>query len=108
MARHSISVKGLTYQRLVDYTDSLGKSASGQLEEWIHDDLDQKGAPPCGLDEYEERRKKRKAEREAQKREKARVYKEDIQPQYMTFGAPGCQSDLGDRPSVSDQRAVSR
>lgn len=43
--RHSISVKGLTYQRLKDYCDQQGRSVSGYLEEIIAEKLDAIGVP---------------------------------------------------------------
>jgi hypothetical protein len=43
--RRSISVKGITYQRLKDYCDAQGKSVSGYLEEIIAEKLDAAGVP---------------------------------------------------------------
>ena len=43
--RRSISVKGITYQRLKDFCDATGKSVSGYLEEIIAEKLDAAGAP---------------------------------------------------------------
>jgi len=43
--RKSISVKGLTYQRMKDYCKAQGKSVSGALEEIIHEKLDAVGVP---------------------------------------------------------------
>lgn len=43
--RRSVSVKGLTYQRMKDYCDVEGKSVSGYLEEIIKSKLDEAGAP---------------------------------------------------------------
>ena len=43
--RRSISVKGITYQRLKDYCDAQGKSVSGYLEEIIAEKLDVAGVP---------------------------------------------------------------
>lgn len=43
--RRSISVKGITYQRLKDYCDANGTSVSGYLEEIIAEKLDAAGAP---------------------------------------------------------------
>ncbi len=43
--RRSISVKGITYQRLKDYCDTEGKSVSGFLEEIIAQKLDAAGVP---------------------------------------------------------------
>ena len=43
--RRSISVKGITYQRLKDYCDAQGKSVSGYLEELIAEKLDAAGVP---------------------------------------------------------------
>lgn len=43
--RRSISVKGLTYQRLHDFCESTGKSVSGYLEEIIAEKLDAAGVP---------------------------------------------------------------
>jgi hypothetical protein len=43
--RRSISVKGITYQRLKDYCDANEKSVSGYLEEIIGEKLDAAGVP---------------------------------------------------------------
>lgn len=43
--RRSVSLRGLTYQRLADYCAALGMSASGYLEELITADLDARGVP---------------------------------------------------------------
>jgi hypothetical protein len=43
--RRSISVKGITYQRLKDYCDGTGKSVSGFLEDIIAEKLDAAGVP---------------------------------------------------------------
>lgn len=43
--RRSISVKGITYQRLKDYCDAEGRSVSGLLEEIIAERLDAAGVP---------------------------------------------------------------
>lgn len=43
--RRSISVKGITYQRLKDYCDANGCSVSGYLEEIIAEKLDAAGVP---------------------------------------------------------------
>ncbi|PRQ03576.1 hypothetical protein ENSA5_14500 [Enhygromyxa salina] len=43
--RRSISVKGITYQRLKDYCDASGCSVSGYLEEIIAEKLDAAGIP---------------------------------------------------------------
>jgi hypothetical protein len=43
--RRSISVKGITHQRLKDYCDATGHSVSGYLEEIIAEKLDAVGAP---------------------------------------------------------------
>ena len=43
--RRSISVKGITYQRLKNYCDSQGKSVSGYLEEIIAEKMDAAGEP---------------------------------------------------------------
>lgn len=43
--RRSISLKGLTYQRLKDFCDATGRSVSGYLEEIIAEKLDAAGAP---------------------------------------------------------------
>ena len=43
--RRSISVKGITYQRLKDFCDGSGRSVSGYLEEIIAERLDAAGAP---------------------------------------------------------------
>ena len=43
--RRSISIKGLTYQRLKDFCESQDRSVSGYLEEIIAERLDAVGAP---------------------------------------------------------------
>ena len=43
--RRSISVKGITYQRLKDFCDAKGRSVSGYLEEIIAERLDAAGVP---------------------------------------------------------------
>lgn len=43
--RRSISVKGITYQRLKDFCEGQGVSVSGYLEEIIAEKLDAAGAP---------------------------------------------------------------
>ncbi|MCA9693971.1 MAG: hypothetical protein R3A51_03265 [Nannocystaceae bacterium] len=43
--RRSISVKGITYQRLKDYCEASGISVSGYLEEIIAEKLDAAGVP---------------------------------------------------------------
>ena len=43
--RRSISVKGITYQRLKDFCDAHDKSVSGFLEEIIAERLDAAGVP---------------------------------------------------------------
>ena len=43
--RRSISVKGITYQRLKDYCDAEGRSVSGFLEDIIAEKLDAAGVP---------------------------------------------------------------
>jgi hypothetical protein len=43
--RRSISVKGLTYQRLKDYCDAHDRSISGFLEDLIAEKLDALGVP---------------------------------------------------------------
>jgi hypothetical protein len=43
--RRSISVKGLTYQRLKDHCDKEGRSVSGFLEDIIAENLDALGVP---------------------------------------------------------------
>lgn len=43
--RRSISVKGITYQRLKDFCDANDKSVSGYLEEIISEKLDAAGVP---------------------------------------------------------------
>lgn len=43
--RRSISVKGITYQRLKDYCDAHDLSVSGYLEEIIAEKLDAAGVP---------------------------------------------------------------
>jgi hypothetical protein len=43
--RRSISVKGITYQRLKDFCDTNALSVSGYLEEIIAERLDAAGVP---------------------------------------------------------------
>jgi hypothetical protein len=43
--RRSISVKGITYQRLKDFCDTNNLSVSGYLEEIIAERLDAAGVP---------------------------------------------------------------
>jgi hypothetical protein len=43
--RRSISVKGITYQRLKDYCDAQSLSVSGYLEDIIAEKLDAAGVP---------------------------------------------------------------
>lgn len=43
--RRSISVKGITYQRLKDFCDATNTSVSGYLEDIIAEKLDAAGAP---------------------------------------------------------------
>lgn len=43
--RKSISVKGITYQRVKDYCDKEGRSVSGFLEDIIAAKLDALGVP---------------------------------------------------------------
>ena len=43
--RRSISVKGITYQRLKDYCDTHDLSVSGYLEDLIAEKLDAAGVP---------------------------------------------------------------
>jgi len=43
--RHSISVKGLTYQRMKDYCEKKDRSISGYLEEIIAKDMTARGVP---------------------------------------------------------------
>jgi len=43
--RRSISIKGLTYQRLQKYCDEHDKTMSGYLEELLAEKLDQLGVP---------------------------------------------------------------
>jgi len=70
--RRSISVKGITYQRLKDYCDARGVSVSGYLEEIIAEKLDAAGVPvPTVL----RARPQRKAEAPA----------EEIVSQHFTF-----------------------
>lgn len=44
-SRRSMSVKGLTYQRLKDYCDAKGTSVSSYMEEIIAEKLDAAGCP---------------------------------------------------------------
>jgi hypothetical protein len=43
--RRTISVKGLTYQRLHDYCEAEGVPVSGYLEQLIAERLDREGVP---------------------------------------------------------------
>lgn len=43
--RRSLSVKGITYQRLKDYCDAQGCSVSGFMEDVIAEKLDALGVP---------------------------------------------------------------
>lgn len=43
--RRSISIKGLTYQRLKDYCDKEGRSVSGVIEDIVAERLDAAGVP---------------------------------------------------------------
>lgn len=68
--RRSISVSGLTHQRLKDYCDAHDKSVSGFLEEIIAERLDAEGVPvPTVL----------------RLRPPKRVFAEDIASQHFTF-----------------------
>ena len=70
--RRSISVKGITYQRLKDYCDATGCSVSGYLEEIIAEKLDAAGVPvPTVLKARPER--------------KADTQTEEIVSQHFTF-----------------------
>lgn len=44
-SRRSISVKGITYQRVKNHCQDQGKSISGYLEEIIKEKLDEAGVP---------------------------------------------------------------
>jgi len=56
--RRSISVKGLTYQRLKNHCDEQGKSMSGWLEEVIAEKMDELKVPiPTQIDPPQERPK---------------------------------------------------
>lgn len=70
--RRSISVKGITYQRLKDFCDNNQLSVSGYLEEIIAERLDAAGVPvPTVL----KARPERKAEEQP----------EEIVSQHFTF-----------------------
>ena len=70
--RRSISVKGITYQRLKDYCDTNNISVSGFLEDIIAERLDAAGVPvPTVLKARPER--------------KAEVPAEEIVSQHFTF-----------------------
>lgn len=69
--RRSISVKGITYQRLKDYCDAQGRSVSGYLEEILAEKLDAAGAPVPTKLRHKPRKKK--------------VPVEDIVSQHFTF-----------------------
>ncbi len=43
--RRSLSLKGITYQRLKDYCDAEGRSVSGFMEDVIAEKLDAAGVP---------------------------------------------------------------
>jgi hypothetical protein len=71
--RRSISVKGITYQRLKDFCDTNQLSVSGYLEEIIAERLDAAGVPiPTVL--------KARPERKAEANEP-----EEIVSQHFTF-----------------------
>jgi hypothetical protein len=69
--RRSISVKGITYQRLKDYCLAQGCSVSGYLEEIIAEKLDAAGVPVPTQVESSPRPKT--------------IEKEDIISQHFTF-----------------------
>jgi hypothetical protein len=70
--RRSISVKGITYQRLKDFCDTNNLSVSGYLEEIIAERLDAAGVPvPTVLKARPER--------------KADTQPEEIVSQHFTF-----------------------
>ncbi len=74
--RRSISVKGITYQRLKDFCDATGRSVSGYLEEIIAEKLDAAGAPvPTVI--------KPRPERKADEAEQPEA--EEIVSQHFTF-----------------------
>lgn len=69
--RKSISVKGITYQRLKNYCDSQGRSISGVLEEFIAAHLDAEKVPvPKAI---------------APPPEPAPTFREDITPAIVTW-----------------------
>ena len=56
---HSISMRGLTYQRLKDYCDAQKAGVSPTVEKWVTEDLDAKGVPyPEGAKESPKKTKK--------------------------------------------------
>jgi len=56
--RRSISVKGITYQRLKDHCDAQGRSMSGWLEEVIAQKMDEMKVPiPTKIDPPQKTRK---------------------------------------------------
>lgn len=69
--RRSISVKGITYQRLKNYCQAHGVSVSGYLEEIIAEKLDAAGVP---VPDYVEPRPAPKA-----------VHSDEIISQHFTF-----------------------
>lgn len=71
--RRSISVKGITYQRLRDYCDATGASVSGYLEEIIAEKLDAAGVPVPAVLKVKPRPMPEP------------VYSEDIPEQIFTF-----------------------
>jgi hypothetical protein len=77
--RRSISVKGITYQRLKDYCDATGKSVSGYLEDIIAEKLDAAGAPiPTVL-------KARPQRKEEESTSTSSEQPEEIVSQHFTF-----------------------
>lgn len=80
--RRSISVKGITYQRLKDYCDATGKSVSGYLEDIIAEKLDAAGAPiPTVL----KSRPQRKEEESTSTSTSPSSEPEEIVSQHFTF-----------------------
>ncbi len=81
LPRQSISIKGLSYQRLKDYCDAQGKTVSGYIEEITAEKLNAAGVPMPNVPVALAEKKKRKAEREREEK----AAEEEIQSQHFTF-----------------------
>jgi hypothetical protein len=47
--RRAISIRGLTYQRIKDHCDAIGKPISGWIEEIVSEKLDELGVPESSV-----------------------------------------------------------